>query len=322
MHRRITLTAALAGAFFAIASAASAQNAAPVTISLFAGDEGGVTAGAWGSGRGEVTDQSVLMGSRSIQVTTQGLYQGAHIDWKEPVDLAPAFANPMTYLRLQVRFTGERSTEGVFDPITGQTRQGAASPFERMRFVLTMADGRRYELVRPIEIQGADDPDAWVSIAFPLAALLKRSAATSGRTSGSAAGDAPAARAEVTVPAPTGDGAKLTQLAIFGDKYQQFHIGEISIITDDTEITVSPLEEQPGFVRDQLTFTGVGEGGASTLRYSWDFDASDGIQEDSVGRTVQHFWHKKGEYTVTLTVSDVDGLKKPATTSVTIDVQE
>ena len=44
--------------------------------------------------------------------------------------------------------------------------------------------------------------------------------------------------------------------------------------------------------------------GGSTYSYSWDFDASDGIQEDATGANVSHMFTEDGEYTVTLTVSD------------------
>jgi PKD repeat protein len=111
-------------------------------------------------------------------------------------------------------------------------------------------------------------------------------------------------------------------LAVFGDRYQQFFIGEISVLTDDTEIVVDPLDEPIAAINDQITFTGTAQGGASTLKYSWDFDAKDGIQEDQVGQVVTHTYRKAGTYKVTLTVADLDGLKKPSTTSVDVEVAE
>jgi FOG: PKD repeat len=285
------------------AAAARQQGAAlpPVTFSLFRGDTGDVTLSGWGSGRAEETKENVLVGDSAIRVTTQGLYQGARIDFKNPVDLSSAFMNPKTYVRLQVRFT---TTQTAFDPTNPEFgAKVAAAPFERMRFLLTMADGTQHELVRPVVIPPAEDPDAYVPINFPIAAILKKS------------GEGNGAR-----PMVTGDAAKLKSLAIFGDKYQQFTIGEINVITDDTDINVEPLEDQIAFVNDSLTFVAIAEGGASTLRYSWDFDAKDGIQEDAVGRVVEHGWRTPGTYKVTLTVSDEDGLKKPQTTSIDIEV--
>jgi hypothetical protein len=180
------------------------------------------------------------------------------------------------------------------------------SPFERMRFLLIMADGTRYELTRPVSLPPSEDDTAYVPLSFPLAAALKKGGATNAGLR----------------PAPAGPGAQLAQLAIFGDKYQQFYLGEITLVTDDTDISVEPLDEQTATINDALTFTGDAQGGASTLKYSWDFDAKDGIQQDKVGQSVSYTYRKAGTYTVTLTVSDVDGLKKPATTTMELEVSE
>lgn len=339
MHRRIFANTllALAAGFLLVAlpavPGARAQNgeAPPVSITLYSGDPGSVVLGGWGSGRAEANTETVLVGSESIRVTTQGLYQGALLTFPQPIDLAPAFANRNTYLRLQVRFApggaggtaGGGPTQEIFDPSTGEVRRAAASPFDRMRFVLAMADGSRRELIRPVEVKGTDDPEAWVYIAFPIEAILRKPAPPAA-TPPAAEGDAPAPAPPAPAPAapalPTGDAAKLASLAIFGDRYQQFFISDISVITDDTDINVDPLEEQVGFVGAALVFTATAEGGASTLRYEWDLDGDK--KTDRTGSTIQHFWRKPGKYPVTLTVSDVDGLKKPASTTVTIDVAE
>lgn len=330
MHRRIFPRAsfarsggALLAAVLVLAAPVLAQNegGAPVTLSLYSGEPGSLTLSGWGSGKAEANTESVLVGSQSIKVTTQGLYQGALLSLAQPVDLRPALANRNTYLRMQVRFVpgganAAPTGEETFDPSTGETRRTASSPFERMRFVVTMADNTRYEMIRPVEVQGTDDPDSWVYIAFPIEAIFHKSPAAVPAASGAPASGTPAAPTVL----PTGDGAKLSQLALFGDRYQQFFIGDISVITDDTDITVDSLEEQVAFVGDALVFAGAAEGGASTLHYSWDLDGDK--KEDRQGRTIQHFWRKPGKYTVTLTVSDVDGLKKAASTSVTIDVSQ
>jgi hypothetical protein len=204
-------------------------------------------------------------------------------------------------------FTGTGSSQSAFDPGTQQTSNVAASPFKKMRFLLVMADGTRYEIVRPVELPPADDQNGYFPFAFPFAALTKKM------------GD----------KLPTGDGAKLKSIAIFGDRSQQFFIGEINIITDETEINVAPLEEQIFFAQQPALFIGNAEAGASTLKYSWDFNAADGIQEDAVGRSVYYTFPKSytpnesgnaRKYTVTLTVSDIDGLKKPASTTLEAEV--
>jgi hypothetical protein len=286
------------------------QDLSRLSIPLFHGDTSGasnITLGGWGSGDAYPTKDIVYTGgSTSIKVTTHGLYQGARIDFKDPVDLGLAFTSKKTYMRFQIRFTGGDAVRSGFNQNTFQDTREAVSPFKRMRYLLTMADGTKYELVRPVEVPPTDDPDRWLPFAFPLDAIVKE---TGGKV-------------------PTGDGAKLKELAVFGDKYQQFYIGDISVITDETEISVSPLEEQILFAQQPALFVANAEGGAATLHYSWDFDASDGIQEDAEGRSVVHTYQpsysKEGikKYVITLTVSDVDGLKKSVSTTLEVDVTD
>lgn len=336
MVPKIVATAALVVAVAGVAAARQGVIALP----LYQGVQGSLDLGSWGSGSAQEVDKPVLVGSRAIRITTQGLYQGGRIMFRQPVDLAPALANAKTYVRMQTRFDatqvgaaggmgfsggpppgfsggagfpGGKSGGGGGQRGGGQrgggggnfggveTSKYAASPFDRMRFVLTMVDGTRYEMIRPVVVPPTQDPDSYVPLAFPVKAILKKSDGTS-------------------APVPTGDGAKLKEIAIFGDKYQQFIIGEMEIVTDDTEISAAPLEEPVVYTQDQITFIGSAEGGASTLRYSWDFDSGDGIQEDAVGRNVSHVFRTPGKVTVTLTVTDADGIKQSDQKSVTFEV--
>jgi len=301
IRRRSSLAAAVALLATALLGAA-ARAQAPVSFSIFRGETGGnVQLGSWGSGRAESVKDNVLVGDAAIRITTMGLYQGARLDFSNPVDLAPAFANPKTYVRLQARFTGT-SGYGNTDPNDPFVQKVLVSPFQRMRFLLTMADGTQYELIRPVSLPPTEDPDAYVPISFPVSSLLK----TGGGNR----------------PAPAGEGTKLKSLGIFGDVYQQFQVGEIGVVTDDTDIDVAPLEEQIAYVGDELSFAGNANGGASTLKYSWDFNDRDGIQEDATGRVVTHIFRAPGKVKVTLTVSDVDGIKPPKTESVELDVNQ
>jgi hypothetical protein len=330
------------------------------SVILFRGDltpESNVRLGSWGSGQAVSSRDHVLTGDSSILLTTQGFYQGGIISFQNPVDFTEAFSNPNTYLELRVRFEGasnggggfggggrggfngppggggrngppggfngppggggRNGPPGGFNGPPGGLRGGApggggfdpfdeeagrnAVPFDRMRYLLRMADKTTFELVRPVSVTPSDDPGGYVTIAFPLSALLKKADGT-------------------MTPPPSGDGARLHELVIFGDKPGAFNIGEVSVVTDETPISAQPLDVPPVFTDDSVPFVGSAEGGASTLRYTWDFDASDGIQVDAEGRSVTHVYHKPGNYTVTLTVSDVDGIKKPVIETVSFDV--
>ncbi len=85
-----------------------------------------------------------------------------------------------------------------------------------------------------------------------------------------------------------GDGGPTTNkppraiMRIVGGSYQDFVIEE-------------PIVFDAGFSSDPE------EG---PLTYSWDFDASDGIQEDAIGVRVNHTYTARGNYTITLTVDD------------------
>jgi len=64
-------------------------------------------------------------------------------------------------------------------------------------------------------------------------------------------------------------------------------------------------------------------GGASTddkgiSSYSWDFDASNGIQKDATGKTVSRVFNTAGKFTVTLTVTDTFGQRSSDTLILTV----
>ena len=85
---------------------------------------------------------------------------------------------------------------------------------------------------------------------------------------------------------------RLQEIRVFGDAPDTFFIGQITTVTDNDPISVEPLEEQVVSLNDRVEFVGSAEGGISGLKYSWDFDKSDGIQEDAVGARVSHVYTK------------------------------
>ena len=183
-RRRFVILAAAAFAgvasrlFDADLPAYAGQNGAagPVTIPLFKGEIGdaaNLSLGAWGSGSAASSKDAVRIGTNSIKITTDGLYQGARLDFPNPIDLSPAFRNTHTYLRMWTRFTGANAVGNTVDPNSLQGGKEVVSPFASMRFVLVMADGSQYALTRPIDLPPSEDPDSYVPIAFPLNAVTK-----------------------------------------------------------------------------------------------------------------------------------------------------
>src|SRR5262249_11468634 len=103
-----------------------------------------------------------------------------------------------------------------------------------------------------------------------------------------------------------------------------FFVGQITTVTDSDPISVEPLEEQVVAVNDRVEFVGNAEGGIAGLKYSWDFDKRDGVQEDAVGARVYHTYTKASPenepYVATLTVSDISGAKRPVSVETTVEV--
>lgn len=161
----------------------------------------------------------------------------------------------------------------------------------QMRVVVVTTDGKQYEAVAPFD-PPITDQEGW----FPLGVAL-----------GAFKGLSP--------------NAQIREIRVFGDAYGVFYIGEIRIATDSTPISGDAGEEQIVAANDLVRLEARASAGITPLRFSWDFDARDGIQEDAVGRVVTTRYRRPGEYTVTLTVTDIFGLKKPfiATTRITVN---
>lgn len=162
---------------------------------------------------------------------------------------------------------------------------------KQMRVVVVTTDGKQYEAVAPFE-PPITDQEGWFPIGIALGAFKGLS-----------------------------PDAKIKEIRVFGDAYGVFYVGEIRVATDHTPITGDAGEEQIVAANDLVRLEARASAGITPLKYSWDFDASDGIQEDAVGKVVTTRYRKPGVYTVTLTVTDVFGLKKPfvATTRITVN---
>lgn len=75
-----------------------------------------------------------------------------------------------------------------------------------------------------------------------------------------------------------------------------------------------------GYVGYPIVFDGSGsqDSDGSIMSYSWDFDVSDGIDQDALGQNPSHTYTEAGVYTATLTVTDDDGLTDSSTCEVTV----
>ncbi len=77
------------------------------------------------------------------------------------------------------------------------------------------------------------------------------------------------------------------------------------------KVEVVDADRSTRFIKENLTIKfeakNLSDPDGDNLNYSWDFDDTDGIQEDARGLFIDWTYEKEGSYTVTLTVDDGNG---------------
>jgi hypothetical protein len=275
-----------------------AASAATQDIAIFKGDDptqDGISLGGWGSGGAAKTKEQILDGGWSIKISTQGLYAGGKIEFTQPVTLFSGTIDPTRYVQFAIFF---RETQ-VINPAAG-TDYGWSDvePYTKpkagkVRFVFVSDSGQTIEAVEPTA--AIDPDDNWMRVAVPLAKFKSIAGITEFR---------------------------MKQLLIFTDIPSTIYLGSMKLATDTTPIKVDPLDPRTIAIMDQQFFVATATGGVSSLKYSWDFDSSNGLQADSSDRIAKYVYKTGGEYTVTLTVGDADGLKEPVTVSTVVSVSD
>ncbi len=260
--------------------------------------QSGISLGGWGSGQAiESSDSTrVLTGSKSIKITTQGLYAGGRIDFAQPVTLFSDGIDPSRYILFVFYFEDVQTIDpAAQNPVYSYEVEPYTIPkVSTVRFVFVSDEGKSVEVEEPTN--PLDPEDNWCRVAVPLAKFKSVS--------------------------ENGNEFKLKRLLIFTDLPNTFYLGEIKLVTDKSPIKVDALPSQVVVVYDEVILQAKADGGVASLSYSWDFDASNGIQEELTGPIGRYVYTKGGEYTVTLTVKDVDGIKKPVTVTTKISVNE
>lgn len=331
-------------------------HAAPA-VTLYRGDPAnaaGIRLAGWGSGLAVDSQTETYSGARSLKVSVDGFYSGARLIFEQPIDLTPQIKDPNGYLELIVKFLpgrikslfgtsdagGAYGAGGYGAPGGGYGSPGGLGPggppggrgsgpgappgsgpggglggypgaygadgtgtpvqpdTRQLRAALIFEGGQAVSGDHPLVTFPTPEPE-WVRVAIPLTSFK-----TQRRL----------------------DTYRLKELRIFGDSPDTFYVGEIRTLSDNDPISIDPLDEQVVAVGDQVDLLGRAEAGVSALRYSWDFDASNGIQEDAVGPRAKNIFRKQSAegkpFVVTLTVTDLAGVKDPARLTTTIEVIE
>lgn len=177
----------------------------------------------------------------------------------------------------------------------GGARGGSSAParLEMFRVVVGTTDGKKSEAYVPASTSGGRN--GWSVVGIPLQAIKGFD-----RTN-----------------------KIVKDITFSGDAASTVYLGELRVVSDETPISGEPNRREWNLARgDEIELYGVGFGGSSALKYAWDFDNSDGINEDAVGQVIRRKFRKPGTFTVTMTISDVYGLKAPYSTTVKVVVND
>jgi len=279
----------------------------------------GVTARAWGSGVVAEDTMMHLSGSQSIKITTHGFHQGASLVFNTPVNFASYLNNKDAYLQFAVNVRssttasaggmggamgmmgggsagggpGGRGGRGAMGQMGGGSAGGGpggrgsataqkARDIQNLRVQMITTKGNSTEFLLPLEYGATQD--TWKMLTIPIAAIgLKL------------------------------DAAAIKEIRVFGDAPGVMNLGQIRTLVDATPITVERITNQTIAQGSTVTFRARASAGAVPLKFAWDFDEKDGIQEEKVGRAAQFRYRKSGEYMTTITVTDVYGQRDPKT---------
>ena len=160
-----------------------------------------------------------------------------------------------------------------------------------IRVIISTTDGKKSEAYIPTNTSSSAGERGWRTVSVPLQAISGFD-----RTN-----------------------KVINQIGLSADTTTTFYVGDLRVVSDSTPIRADINPKT--FNRElgaEMIFSARGEGGSSILKYTWDFDDTDGSDEnvDSEGQFVKRKFRKAGSYTITLTVSDYFGLKEKYKTSI------
>ncbi len=111
-------------------------------------------------------------------------------------------------------------------------------------------------------------------------------------------------------------------VGVFADESDVFYLGRVGLLVDRNPVEVT-VSADPSITRVNrvIEFSAELRGGPINPRFSWDFDKSDGIQEQALGAKVKHVYKKPGDLLATCTVTDRAGVQPEVAKSMGIRVE-
>ncbi len=301
----------------------------------------GIKVKAWGSGSISETDEVAYEGTSSIRISARNFYQGGILNFVKPVALGEFFKDKNNLLHFTIKIPGSKTTMGAPGagggrPGTGGGRPGGApgagggrpggapgagglaggppgaggqgvsggrggagaatsteSPIVgKLRLILTTSDGKRSEVYIDVSDSRPDNA-GWLQVGIPLQAISGFDKTNK----------------------------EVSSIAISPDSVTTMYVGQIKILTDATPIygETDQREYNLGY-GDEVTFSALGLGGSTALKFEWNFDSTNTTGIDAEGAVVKRKFRKPGTFTVSLTIRDAYGLKKPYTTTIKVVV--
>ena len=312
----------------------------PTSLVIYRGDSlqtTGMTISNWGSGTvGEDTGKA-FSGTESLKITTHGMYQGANLVFSKPFNLGPYLSGKYNYLTVALLIpapttSGSTGSDNNFAGLPGrggpgglpgiggggQSIPGQGSgrqpggyggaggqiatqknrKLENLRMVMVTSAGKTIELMLPLA--SATDQTEWKIVAVPLSAIQNL----------------------------TADDAMISSVRLFGDAPSTLNVGSIGVTEDPNPIMLEPINDKTVQRLSKYQYYATASAGITPLVYSWDWDASDGIQDETHGRNITHAFRKASsdesgrttDYMVTVSVSDLYHIKAPVKTSFKVHV--
>jgi len=304
---------ALAGVLLAVGITSADQNIedllnAKAAPALYDGSplaQAHITASFWGSGSGkEVKANGINAGGGSLEITSNGLYTGVALNFENPIDITESFNQADAYLVFNVRVAGMQVTQQTSDnsgwgittapQAVSTPTSSSGHPDTKLQVMIFLDNGASAE--QQVDIYGfTPNSDGFMPVSIPLSVLKKNLVA---------------------------DKYKIKKMVICSNGADAFWVAKIDIERDSSTLEGTAGDDKEIARWDNVPFSGKCKAQLTNVKYTWDFGEQNGLRNAAEGPVVYHQFRQAGTYTVTLTCSDVFGIKQPAKSTLTVKVNQ